>query len=83
MYFDRFPPVPRWAAAAAATLRGWPGVGVEAAEVDGVDEKYDEILGVPKLVTLSGQVNNSFVFLGAKKDIFDGYSKLKSKRNHC
>ena len=62
MYFDRFPPVPRWAAAAAATLRGWPGVGVEAAEVDGVDEKYDEILGVPKLVTLSGQVNNSFVF---------------------
>ena len=61
MYLDRFPPVllPRWAAAAAATLRGCPGVGVEAAEVDGVDEKYDEILGVPKLTRLSGLVNNT------------------------
>ena len=69
MYFDLFPPEGVPCNKCPAPLIG--GVGVEAAEVDGVDEKYDEILGVTKLVISSGQVNNSFVFLGAK-NIFDG-----------
>lgn len=43
MYFDLLPPdgVSRWTG----------GVGVEAAEVDGVDEKYEEIFGYELFIT--------------------------------